>query len=128
RLNEVGQDKPRSHGRQLIDIADQDNAGMRWHCPQKLIHQHHIDHRRLVYYEQIEIQRMRRISPEAAESWIEFEQAMDGLGLAAGRLAQPFSRATGRGAKGVALMSCRENLQDPANDGAFANAGAACND
>src|SRR5579875_3503156 len=98
---------------------------MCWHRSQKLIHQNDIDHRRLVHHEQIEIERLERIALETAKRWIEFEQTVNGLGLAAGGLAQSFGRPSRWSAEGATLALCGENLQDAANNRALADAGAA---
>ena len=87
---------PRPDRRQLIDIADEQQRRSLRQRPQHRLHQRHVDHRGLVDDEQIAVERLLLVAPEAAGSRIGLEQPMDGLRLEAGALRQALGGAAGR--------------------------------
>ena len=87
RADDVGEHLAGADGRQLVDVADQDQRRMVGHGLQQSVHQRHIDHRGLVDDEQVAVERVILIAPEAAVLRIDLQQPMDGLRLAAGALA-----------------------------------------
>ena len=89
-------DLPRSDGRQLVDVADEEQcraAGERAH---QGAHEQHVNHAGLVNDEQIALERRVLVAFEAAAGRVGFEKAMDGLGFEAGALRKAFGRAPGR--------------------------------
>ncbi len=100
RADDVGEHLARADRRQLVDVADQDQRGVIGHRPQERVHQRHVDHRRLVDHEQVARQRFLLIPLEAARPRIDLEQAVDGLRLAAGALAEPLGCTSGRRRQG----------------------------
>ena len=65
----------------------------------KRLHQHDIDHRRLVDDQQIAVERIVGVALEAAALGIDLQQPMDRLGLDARRFGHALGRAAGRGAE-----------------------------
>jgi hypothetical protein len=96
RCDNVGQNLSRPYGRQLIDIADEQQRRARRQRSKDRPHQRHIDHRRLVNHQKIAVERLVLVAPEAAGPWVSFEKAMDGFRLEAGALGQTLGGATGR--------------------------------
>ena len=67
------------------------------HGLEQVVGEHRVQHGRLVDDEQIGVQRIRRVALEReAFGRLEFEQAVDGLGLVAGGLGQTFGGAARR--------------------------------
>ena len=114
--------------RQLVDVADQDQRGMVRHRLQQSVHQRHVDHRGLVDDEQVAVQRVLLVAPEAAVHGIGFQQPMDRLRLAAGALRQPLRRPAGRrGQRDVDALD-HQDLQDRVDQRRLADAGTAGDD
>ena len=91
----------------LIDVADEDHASPRRHGLQEPVHQDDIDHRRFIDDEQIDVERVLRVAAEAAHGGVEFEEAVDGLRLAAGRFGQALGGAAGRRARATRAATWR---------------------
>ncbi len=83
----------------LVDIPVDQQSGTIGHCLQQRLHQHDIDHRRLVDDEEVAVERIVAVAFEAAGLGVDFEQPVDGLCLEAGRLSHPLGRAARGGAK-----------------------------
>ena len=56
RRDDVGQHLARTDRRKLVDITNDQEGGLIWHCPQERLHQHDIDHRGLVDHQQVAIE------------------------------------------------------------------------
>jgi hypothetical protein len=54
--DQIAQELPRSHQRQLIHVADEDDRAGLMHRLQELVGERHVDHRTLVGNEQIAFQ------------------------------------------------------------------------
>src|SRR5687768_4810901 len=93
-----------------------------------MVHEDNIDHRGFIHDDQVVVESMVAIPLETTQTRLKLQQAMDGLRLAASRFAQPFGRATSRGAEGDAELLRRKDLDDAADECRFADAGATRDD
>jgi hypothetical protein len=91
----VSQDLAGADRRQLIDIADDEQGRLVRDRFDQRIHQQHVDHRGLVDNQQIAVEWVGVVAPEAAALGIDFEEAVDGLGLQAGGLVHALGGAAG---------------------------------
>jgi hypothetical protein len=99
RADDVGKHLPRSDGWQLVDIADDQQRRLVRDCFHERLHQHDVDHRRLVDDEQIAIERIVGVAFETAALWIDFQESVDRLGLDSRRFGHALRRAARGGAK-----------------------------
>src|SRR5262245_28802392 len=81
RVDEVGEHSAGPDRGELIDVANEHNTGPWGHGAHELIHEYHVDHRRLIHDQQIDIERMVAITLEAAEPGVKLQQAMNGPGF-----------------------------------------------
>src|SRR5262245_40079603 len=86
----------RADGRKLIDIADEQKAGARRHRMQQLIHQKHVDHGRFIDDDEIGVEGPVAVAFAATGDAVELEQAVDGLGFAAGGFGEALGGAASR--------------------------------
>ena len=91
-------------------------GGLIGHCPQERLHQHDIDHRGLVDYQQVAIERIVLATLKAAASGVHLQQPVDGLGLEAGRLGHALGGTPGRRAQQEAGAFRGEDTQDRLDD------------
>lgn len=124
-VDEVGEHRARADRRQLIHVADEDDARPRRHRLEQFVHQHHVDHRRFVHDEQVHVERVFGVLLELPLLRVELQQAVDGLGLAAGGLVEPLGGAPGRRGEQDAKVLCQKHLDDRADDRGLAGTGAA---
>ena len=66
RADDVGEHLAGADGRQLVDVADEDQRRLVRHRLKQSVHQGNIDHRGLVDDEQIALQRVIFLAPKAA--------------------------------------------------------------
>ncbi len=128
RGDDVGQNLPGPDRRQLIDIADEQQRRAFRQGPKDRPHQRHIDHRGLVDDQQITVQGLDFVAPEAPGPGIGFEQAMDRLRLEAGALGQALGGAAGRGAERDRDGFGDQDLQQRVDERGLADAGPAGDD
>ena len=124
RRDDVGQHLAGADRGQLVDVADDQQRGAVRHRAQQRVHQRHIHHGGLVDHQQVAFQRIAAGAAEAAVDGIDFEQAMDGAGIAAGRLAHALGGAPGRRAQQDRDILGGEDAQDGVDDGGLADARA----
>jgi hypothetical protein len=110
--DDVGERLSRPDGRELVDIADEDDGGIIRHGLQKGVHQENIDHRGLIDHEQLAIERILLVALEAAVPRIDLKQPVDGLGLQARRVGHAFRRASGRSTKEEVYALSGQDPQD----------------
>ena len=85
----------------LINIADDQEGGpVRYRLHERL-HQHDVDHGRLVDNQQVAVERVVVAAFEAAALGVDLQQPVDGLGLEAGRLGHALGSAAGRRAQQI---------------------------
>ena len=126
RCDQIGQHLARPHRRQLVGIAHQQQTRLFRQRRQHRLHQRHVHHRHLVDHQQIAGQRPLRATAEAPAG-LGLEQAVQGLGLAPGALAQAPRGAAGRcGERDVDVLA--DARQDRLDQGGLAGAGAAGDD
>ena len=82
----------------------------------------------LVDHQQIAVEGVRLIALEAEGLRVELEQAVDGLGLHAGRLGHALGCASGGGAEEKLRALRRQDAQDRVHDGGLADARTAGDD
>ena len=112
RADEVGQYLPGSDGRQLVDIADdQQRRVIRRRLHQRL-HQHDVDHGGLVDHEQIAIEGIVGVAFEPAALGIDLQEPVDRLGLDARRFGHALGCAARGGAQQQPDLLGREDLKD----------------
>ena len=124
RADDVGQDLPGSDGRQLVDVADDEQRRIVRHRLHQRLHQHDVDHRGLVDHEQIAIEGIVGVALEPAVPWVDLEETVDGLGLNARRFGHAFGRAARGRAKQQSHALGREDLEDRIDDRRLADARA----
>src|SRR5262249_10603057 len=126
--DDVRQHLARANRGQLVDVAYDQDVGLVGHRFQECLHQHDVDHRGLVDYQQVAIERFVVAALEAAASGVNLQEPVDGLGIEPGRLAHPLAGPAG-GAAGETprLVGC-QHAQDPLYDGGLAHTGTAGHD
>ena len=88
------------------------------------MHQRHVDHRDLVHDQEIALERVLLVALEAALGGIGLEQAVQGLGLQPGGLAQPLGRPAGGGRQRDGGGLGLEDLEDGVDQRRLADARA----
>ena len=127
-MDQIRQDRPWSHGRQLVNVADQNDGGVVGHGLEERVRQRQIHHADFIREYEITLQRIFGIPFEGVVRRIVLQQPMDGLRLAAGRLGHPLRCPSCRGAQDAAEPFGGEYLEDAVDDGRFADAGPARDD
>ena len=64
---------PWPNGRKLVDIPNDQEGGLIGHCPQERLHQHDIDHRGLVDYQRVAIERIVLAALKTAGSGVHLQ-------------------------------------------------------
>ena len=128
RGDDVGQDLTRPDGRQLVDVADDQQRGIVGNRLHQRLHQHDVDHRGLVDDQQIAVERIVGVAFEAAALGVDLEQPVDGLGLEPGRLGHALGGPAGGRAEQQVDALCGQNAQDRVDDRRLAHARAAGDD
>ena len=99
RSNDVGQHLPGSDGRQLVDVADDQQRRIIWRRFHQRLHQHDIDHRGLVDHEEIAVEGIVDIALEPAALRIDLQEPVDRFRLDARRFGHTLGRPARGGAK-----------------------------
>ncbi len=128
RSNEIGKHLPWSDGRQLIDIADDQEHRMPRHGFHKRMHKRHIDHRRFVDDEKVGIERVVLIFAKSHRLRIDLKQPMDGFRFVPRRLAHALGGASRRRAEEHLDMLRLQDAQDRIHNGGLADAGTSGDD
>jgi hypothetical protein len=109
----------------LVDVAHDQQGGSVRDRLQESLHQHDVDHGRLVDHQQVALERIVLAAFEAAASGIDLEEPVNSLRLKTGCLSHALGGAASRGAKQkLGPLGC-ENTQNGPDYGCFADAGAA---
>ena len=124
-VDHISQHLAGPHRRQLVDIAHQQQGGIRREGVQQGGHQGHIHHRGLIHHQQVGLQRQLGVAPEPVGSGVELQQPVDGLGLQPGGLTHPLGGPAGGGAEQDAQLLGRQDAQDGVDQGGFAHPGPA---
>ena len=95
---------------------------------EQVAHQRHVHHRGLVHDQQVALQGTALVARKRARGGLDFEQAVDRLGLHAGRLGEPLGGATGRGAQQAAHLLGPQDEQDGVDQRGLAHARPAGDD
>ena len=127
-FDHMPQHHARPHGRQLVDVAHQQQAGLRRQGTEQVRHENNVNHRDFVRNKDITVQRIGLISAKTACGGLDFKQAVDRLGLHAGRLGKSFGRPARGRAKQTPHFLCPQNQQDGVDESRFSNARAARDD
>ena len=127
RGDQVGQHLARADRRQLVDVADQQQRRLARQGGEHRLHQRQIDHRHLVDDQEIAGQRALGAAPEAAPR-LGLEQAVQGLGVAPGALAEAARGAAGRRRELDVDPALGQAEQDRLDQRGLAGAGAAGDD
>ena len=110
RADDVGQYLPRSDGRQLVDIADDQQRRVVRRRLHERLHQHDVDHGGLVGHEQIAIEGIVGVAFETAAHGIDLQEAVDRFGLKARRFGHALGCAARGGARAtVSRLSARKS-------------------
>jgi hypothetical protein len=126
-IDEITEDVAGADGGELIDVADEEEGGVRGHGAEQLMEEGDVDHGTFIDDEKLCIERVMFVAGEAA-SGLDFEQAMDGLGVGVGGFGEAFGGATGGGAEKNADLFRVEDEEQGADEGGFPDAGAAGDD
>ena len=124
RRNEVGQDASRADRRKLVDVADEDEAGVRGDGSQERSGQADIEHRGFVEDEKVSLQWVLGTSAKTAILRGELQKSVDCLRRAAGRFLESFGGTTCGSRQNTRLAFGREDLDDAAHDRRLSDAGA----
>ena len=117
-----------SHGGQLVDVAHQDEGRPRGNGLHKMVHHDRIDHRCLIYHQQIAVEGSVLRSLESSLSEAELEEPMNRLRLMTGCLTHAF-RSPARWRRKLHLrFQPVEDLDNGVDDGGLARAGSARDD
>ena len=125
RPDDVAEDLTGTDRGKLIDVADQQQAGLRGNRLHHGEHQRRVDHAGLVDDEKIAIERVFRVAFEAAVLRIGFQQPVDGLRLDPGLLGHALGGAARRRGEQNFRPLGGENAQDGVEQRRLADAGAA---
>jgi len=112
----------------LIDIADQDEAGLEGQGAEEMAHEREVDHGTFIDNEQVAIQGIVFPAEEPAGAGLDFEEAMDGAGREAGGFGESFGGAAGGGAEQATDFFGAEDEEEAIDERGFAYAGAAGDD
>jgi hypothetical protein len=85
----------------------------------------HVDHGRLIDHEEITVEWIFFVLPEASRLGVDLKKPMDRLGLVSGCLGHAFGRTSGRRAQEEADFFRGENAQDGIHEGGLADTRAA---
>ncbi len=127
-VDHIPQHAAGADGRELVDVADQQQRGVLGDCPDDLIGKRKVDHAGLVDDEHVAGQRVGLVVLELPVAWIPGKQAVDGLGGNAGGLAEPFGGPACGGAEHHRQALGGEDLQDGVYQRGLADAGPAGDD
>lgn len=81
RRDDVAQHRTRPDRWELVHVTHQNQTGSRRDRLQEGVHQHDVDHRGLVYNDQVGLQRSMLVPLEPAVLRAELQEPVDGLGL-----------------------------------------------
>ncbi len=121
----VAQHRARTDRRQLIDVADQAQARRRRQRGDQVGGQPHVEHRRLVDDQQVDLERAVGAAAEAPLVRPPLEQPVQRRRRRAGRLRQALRRAARRRGQRDAQPLARQDRHHAAHDRGLADAGAA---
>ena len=121
RGNDVRQDLTRSDRRKLVDVSHDQQRGVCWHGLQQRLHQHDVNHGRLVNDQEAAVERVLLIALEPSASRVNLQQTMNGLGLEPCCLRHSLGGAPGRRTEQHAHALRCENAQDGIHDGRLAH-------
>ena len=127
-FNQVPQHHARPNGRQLVNVADQQQAGLGRQGAEQVGHERDIHHGGFIHDQEITVERIAFVPPKAAGGRLHFQQAVDGLGLDAGGFGQAFGGPAGGRAKQTIHFLGPQNQQDGIDQGRLADARAAGDD
>ena len=125
--DQIGEEIARSHGGELVRVADEEDVAMSGDRLEKGGHQAQIDHRGLVDDEEISRERAMAIAGKSHDRLI-LERAMQGEGLAPRALGEAFRRASRRGAEHRIHFLGGENFDKGAQDRCLADSGTSRED
>ena len=96
--DDICQDVAGADAGQLVDVADQQEVGAEGDGLEQMVGEHHVEHRGLIHNDEICLERILLVALKRhAFGRLEFEQAVQRAGLAAGGLAQALGGAAGWG-------------------------------
>jgi hypothetical protein len=123
--DQVAQNVPRAHRRQLIHVADQKQMAARLDSLEQVIHQQNVHHGGFIHDDHVRVQRVVLVARELDPlRRLDFQQPVDGFSLHPRRLAETFRGATRRRAQQHGTAFGPQQLDDAARDGCFPGAGA----
>ena len=116
-----------THGRQLVNVTDENQTAAAGNCLKQMIGQADIEHRSLIDNNRFRIQRIAVILTEAqtVTRRLIFQQTMHRCCRMTGRISQPACGATGRRSQQNAAACLLQNVQNTLNDGCFTCTGTA---
>ena len=126
RAQDILEDRARADGRQLVDVADEDDVRALRHGGEEIIHEHDVHHRDFVKDDDVGLQGIVRVLREhRALAALRFEHAVDRHSLAACRFREALRRASRRRAEQDGKAELFEDFDHAAHDRRLARAGAA---
>ena len=125
--DDLAQQVAGAHAGQLVGVAHHNDAAAVTQGRDQRLKQLDVHHAHLVQNDHIALEQVLVVVDEAdhAAGIVHLQQAVDGAGLAAGELAQPFGGPARGGAQGHPLGLIFQQLQDGVHGGGLTGAGAA---
>ena len=127
--NHLAEDVARAHAGQLIRVAHHDNAAAVLQGGQQALEELGVHHAHLIQHHHIALEQVFLVVDEAQQMnlgvIVHLQQPVDGLGLLAGELAQPFGGPTGGRAQSHPIRLILEQGQNGVHGGGLAGTGAA---
>ena len=122
-VDHIPEDVARAHRRQLVDVADHDEAGGGLHGPKQGVHQDRIHHGGLVQDDQVGFQPVILVAAEFHDARVELEQPVDGLRFGAGHFGQTLRGPAGRCCEQHFSAHAREQIDNALHAGGLAGSG-----
>ena len=123
--NHVGEHLAGTYRGELVDIADHEQGRANRQRPQQGVHERHVDHRNLVDHEQVAVEWVRGVALEPAVPRVDFKKAVDGLRLAAGRIAHALGGSPGGGGERDLDVLDRKDVQNGVDDSGLSHSRSA---
>ncbi len=125
RVNHVTEEVAGADRWKLVHIADKDDGGGGRDGVEKVERQGDIEHGGFVHDDEIHLEGIVGAVDKPVVLRVVLEEAMDGLGEEGAAFGEALGSAAGGGAQGDAGLLVAEDLDDAADDGGLADAGAA---
>lgn len=125
--DDVAQDRTGTDGGELVDVADEDEIGVRGKRARESAHERDIDHAHFIDDDEVSFERIGSVAVETFGG-LNFEETMDGEGIHAGAFTESLGGATGGGAEKTLNFFSADDREDGIEQSGFADAGSTSDD